>query len=247
MPELPEVETVVRGLAGVLPGRLVAAVEHAPQELVGKRIVNVRRYGKFIVVDFAEGILLVHLGMTGQLTLSENAGKFTRARIWLDEGVLRYDDIRKFGRVRWVEALPQRGPDPLELTAAEFAARAKSRRARIKALLLDQNFVRGIGNIYTDEALFRAGIHPLAVAARISRARLESLHTAMVDVLQAAISAGGSSISDYVDARGEKGSFQEQHQVYGKAGAACPRCGALLKRILVSQRGTTFCAVCQRR
>lgn len=247
MPELPEVETVVRGLRLVLPGKTVAAVENAPEQAVGKRIEGVQRYGKFIVIQFGDGMLFVHLGMTGQLTISEATGKFTRARIWLDDGVLRYDDIRKFGKLYWELTLPERGPDPLELTAQQFVEHAKGRRARIKALLLDQKFLRGMGNIYTDEALFRAGIHPLAQAALLSRRRLEMLHASMVEVLQAAIAAGGSSISDYVDARGEKGSFQEQHQVYGKHGRSCPRCGAVLQRMLVTQRGTTFCAKCQKR
>lgn len=247
MPELPEVETVVRGLRRVLPGKMVAAVEHAPTEVVGKRIAAVQRYGKFIVIHFDDGMLFVHLGMTGQLTLSDATSKFTRARIWLDDGVLRYDDIRKFGKLYWELTLPERGPDPLELTAQQFAEHAQGRRARIKALLLDQKFLRGMGNIYADETLFRAGIHPLALAAKLSRNRLEILHAAMVEVLEAAIAAGGSSISDYVDARGEKGSFQQQHQVYGKHGQPCPRCGSELKRILVTQRGTTFCSACQRR
>jgi formamidopyrimidine-DNA glycosylase len=247
VPELPEVETVVRGLQRALPGKTVTAVEHAPAEALGKRIAAVRRFGKFIVIDFTDGMLFVHLGMTGQLTLSEATSKFTRARIWLDEGVLRYDDIRKFGKIYWDLTLPSRGPDPLELSGKQFVDHAKGRRARIKALLLDQKFLRGMGNIYVDETLFRAGIHPLVHAAKLSRSRLELLHASMVEVLEAAIAAGGSSISDYVDARGEKGSFQQQHQVYGKHGQPCPRCGATLQRILVTQRGTTFCGACQRR
>ncbi len=247
MPELPEVETVVRGLAECLPGRVVMGLENVEAPIAGQNILGVRRFGKFIVLDFADGMLLVHLGMTGQLTMSEETSKFTRARLVLNEGTLRYDDIRKFGRIRWEQALPERGPDPLELTAAEFVTLAKRRRARVKALLLDQKFLRGMGNIYTDEALFRAGIHPLAQAASLSRARLAYLHRAIEEVLWAAIAAGGSSISDYVNAQGERGSFQRQHQVYGKKGQACPRCGGVLERILVTQRGTTFCPRCQRR
>jgi formamidopyrimidine-DNA glycosylase len=247
MPELPEVETVVRGLAAVLPGRIVVGVEGRELPVVGERIEGVRRYGKFIVLDFAGGMLFVHLGMTGQLTLSEEVSKFTRARIFLDEGVLRYDDIRKFGKLYWEESYPLRGPDPLEIGVEEFVERAKGRRARVKPLLLDQKFLRGMGNIYTDEALFRAGIHPLAVAAELSKSRLRGLHQAMRDVLLAAIAAGGSSISDYVNARGEKGGFQEQHQVYGRAGKACVVCGGELVRSVVGQRGTTHCPVCQKR
>lgn len=248
MPELPEVETVVRGLRGVLPGRVVVGVEGvAPEVVLGKRIVGVRRYGKFIVIDFADGMLFVHLGMTGQLMLSEEAGKFTRGRLFLDEGVVRYDDIRKFGKVFWSTEYPQRGPDPLVLTGEEFVRMAKGRKTRIKALLLDQSFLGGMGNIYTDEVLFAAGIHPCAAANGLSKVRLLRLHQSMVEVLQAAIAAGGSSISDYVDARGERGGYQLQHQVYGKHGQPCPKCGATLGRMLVAQRGTTFCPRCQKR
>lgn len=247
MPELPEVETVVRGLAAVLPGQAVVALESIEAPIVGETIAAVRRYGKFIVLDFAEGMLFVHLGMTGQLTLSEETSKFTRARLHLTHGTLRYDDIRKFGKIRWLTTYPERGPDPLEITADEFVAHARRRSARIKALLLDQKFLRGLGNIYVDESLFRAGIHPLATAAQLSRPRLIALHLAIRDTLQAAIAAGGSSISDYVNAKGEKGSFQDSHQVYGKQGKPCPVCGTALERILVTQRGTTFCPRCQKR
>ena len=237
---------MVRGLALVLPGLEVERVEGvAPVEVIGKRVLAVRRYGKFIVVDFTEGMLFVHLGMTGQLMLSGEEGKFTRGRVVLDRGVLRYDDIRKFGKMFWGTEYPERGPDPLEVSGPEFVARVQRRRTRIKALLLDQSFLRGMGNIYTDEVLFRAGIHPMAVGAEMSRERLLALHGAMQALLLEAIEAGGSSISDYVNARGEKGSFQEQHRVYAKKGQACVRCGEVLERILVVQRGTTFCPKCQ--
>lgn len=231
----------------MLPGRTILLVEGRELPVCGQRIEAVQRYGKFIVLHFATGMLFVHLGMTGQLTLSEESSKFTRVRLLLDEGVLRYDDIRKFGKVFWAQSYPERGPDPLEISAEEFAALAKSRRARIKPLLLDQRFLRGMGNIYTDEALFRAGIHPLAIAQKLSRARLRGLHQAMCDVLGQAIAAGGSSISDYVNARGEKGGFQTQHQVYGRHSKPCVICGTMLEHSLVSQRGTTHCPQCQRK
>lgn len=247
MPELPEVETVVRGLRQWLPGRVVLALENVDAPVVGECVRGVERFGKFIGIQFDAGKLLVHLGMTGQLTVSQETSKFTRARLHFSGGALRFDDIRKFGKIYWDTEWPERGPDPLEIPAEEFAARAKGRRARIKALLLDQKFLRGVGNIYADESLFRAGVHPLAQAARLSRKRLAALHTALVGVLEEAISAGGSSISNYVDARGERGSFQDRHQVYGKAGKPCPRCGETLRRILVVQRGTTYCPRCQKR
>lgn len=232
----------------MLAGQSVVRVEGtAPVEVVGQRIASVRRFGKFIVMDLDEGMLFVHLGMTGQLLLDAGQGKHTRARLLLEESVLRFDDIRKFGRMFYGTVYPERGPDPLECTEEEFVSRARQRRGRIKALLLDQSFVRGMGNIYTDEALFRAGIHPLASAAELGPKRLVRLYQAMREVLGEAIAAGGSSISDYVDSRGEKGSFQERHQVYGRHGKPCPRCGGMLERMLVVQRGTSFCPRCQRR
>lgn len=231
-----------------LAGRHVRAVEGVfPEDAIGRRIDAVERHGKFIVLRLDAGMMFVHLGMTGQLMVSDDAGKFTRGRMYLDGVTVRYDDIRKFGRVFLATEYPERGPDPLAMTAEEFVAIAKPRKARIKALLLDQRFVAGMGNIYADEALFAAGVHPCAAAAGLSAVRLKALHAAMVEVLEAAIAAGGSSISDYVNARGERGSFQQQHQVYGKHGEPCPRCGAELKRMLVTQRGTTYCPHCQKR
>jgi formamidopyrimidine-DNA glycosylase len=144
-------------------------------------------------------------------------------------------------------AAPRRGPDALGIACEDFVALLKGRRRQVKALLLDQAVLGGMGNIYTDEALFRAGIHPRAIAARLSRARLERLWREMRAVLTEAIAAGGSSISDYVDARGERGGFQAQHRVYGRAGQPCRQCGTALKRMLVAQRGTSYCPRCQRR
>ncbi|MBZ2186548.1 MAG: bifunctional DNA-formamidopyrimidine glycosylase/DNA-(apurinic or apyrimidinic site) lyase [Bryobacter sp.] len=248
MPELPEVETVVRGLAPVLPGQTILRVEGAaPVEAVGRVIQAVRRYGKFIVLDLDGGMLFVHLGMTGQLRLDEGQSEFTRARFHLSDATLRFDDIRKFGKIFCARDYPQRGPDPLELSEAAFIALTQARRARIKALLLDQSFLRGMGNIYADEALFAARIHPLALATRLSRPRLANLFRAIQAILTEAIAAGGSSISDYVDSRGGKGSYQDRHQAYGRHGQPCPRCGTTLERILVVQRGTSFCPRCQRR
>lgn len=248
MPELPEVETVVRGLRNILPGWRVTSVEGViPVEIVGKSIHVVRRYGKLIILNFADGMLFIHLGMTGQLTLSRESGPYTRGRILTDQGALRFDDIRKFGKVFWALDYPKRGPDPLELSVEEFASIISRRRGGVKALLLNQDVLRGVGNIYADEILFRARIHPAAIAADLSNSRLARLHASMLAVLEEAIAAGGSSISDYISATGERGTFQEQHRVYGKAGAACPDCSRVLVRMLVSQRGTTYCEHCQRR
>jgi formamidopyrimidine-DNA glycosylase len=189
--------------------------------------------------------------MTGKLLMNGLAGKHTHAILSLDGGTLLYDDIRQFGRLELSQGLPARvrklGPEPLEIKVDSFAALLRKRKSRIKALLLNQSFLRGVGNIYADESLFRAGIHPLAVAARLRNDRVKGLHKALTRVLREAIAAGGSSISDYVDIDGRQGSFQVKHNVYQRTGEPCVKCGTPIRRILVSQRGTHFCPKCQRR
>ena len=168
----------------------------------------------------------------------------------LDRGLLVYDDIRHFGRIEWSAGLLERaaalGPDALEIALEDFRKLLEERHSRIKPLLLNQKFLRGMGNIYTDEALFEARINPLRWRASLSKQRAARLHRAMVDILETAIRLKGSSISDYVDADGQKGSFQLQHQVYGRAGERCPICGTAIRRIVVGQRGTHYCPKCQR-
>jgi formamidopyrimidine-DNA glycosylase len=189
--------------------------------------------------------------MTGKLLMGGRPGPHTHAVLRLDRGALLYDDPRQFGRIEVADALPARlarlGPEPLEIALSEFAARLKRRKARMKAVLLDQTFLRGLGNIYADEALFRARIHPLSVAARLRRPRVERLYEAIREVLREAIAAGGSSVSDYVDADGRKGFFQFSHRVYQRTGQPCLACQAAIRRVLVAQRGTHFCPCCQRR
>jgi formamidopyrimidine-DNA glycosylase len=264
MPELPEVETVARSIAPLV-GRSILSAEFRgvwvlrggdPDRLAARiqdrRITAVKRYGKFILLSIESGgYLVVHLGMTGRLLLGGRPGKHTRAIFTFDRGVLLYDDSRQFGCIQFSEEFPARvarlGPEPLEIPFAEFAARLHRRKTRIKALLLNQTFVRGVGNIYADEALFRAGIHPMAIAARLRGQRPRKLYDAMVAVLTEAIAAGGSSISDYVDAEGRKGFFQFSHRVYQRTGEPCTVCGALIRRILVIQRSSHFCPKCQKR
>jgi formamidopyrimidine-DNA glycosylase len=264
MPELPEVETVTRSIAPLVGRRIVTAEfrclrilrggdpEQMATRLRDRRIAGVKRYGKFIVVTLrGGGYLLVHLGMTGRLLLGGPQGKHTHAILTLDRGVLLYDDSRQFGCVEFSEEFPERvarlGPEPLEVPFEEFAGGLKGRKTSIKALLLNQRFVRGIGNIYADEALFRAGIHPMALAGRLRAERVRKLHGAIVEVLTEAIAAGGSSISDYVDAEGRKGFFQFSHRVYQRTGEPCLNCGAAIRRVLVAQRSSHFCPRCQRR
>ena len=262
MPELPEVETVVRSLAPRLTGRRILrgrffsrfVVRQDFQQLARRvreqTVRSVRRHGKFIVLELDRGVLTVHLGMTGKLLMDAKPGPHSRALFELDEGLLVYDDIRHFGRIEWSKQLPDRaealGPDALGIALPDFLAQLKSRKARIKPLLLNQTFLRGMGNIYTDEALFQAGIHPRAIAARLSKPRAARLHAAMLEVLSQAIRLKGSSISDYVDSDGNQGSYQQHHQVYGREGQPCPICATPIRRIVVGQRGTHYCPKCQR-
>jgi formamidopyrimidine-DNA glycosylase len=259
VPELPEVETVVRTVAPHLAGRRILSAEFTSRlvtpgnraalaaRLAGRKIVTVRRRGKFILVTLDEGILSIHLGMTGQLLVSGKRAQHTHAIFTLDDGLLLYNDPRQFGKIEWnprrVDAL---GPEPLEISLEEFRARLR-RKARIKPLLLNQSFLAGVGNIYADESLFAAGIHPLASAAKLSAPRAAKLHQAIREILSAAIEAGGSSVSDYVDAEGRKGWFQVNHRVYGREGEPCVNCGTPIRRIVVAQRSSHFCPKCQKR
>jgi formamidopyrimidine-DNA glycosylase len=284
MPELPEVETVVRGLRASILNRSIVGIRIGKSDFIddpgalaeflpGARIAAVERFGKFIAITIqpssgtssdrdvsapsSEGkaFLIVHLGMTGQLIprgAADAVAPHTHVFIELDDGrELRYTDIRRFGRIAFVpESLiapfqSKLGADPLEITAAEFVATFQSRHARVKALLLDQSVLRGMGNIYADESLWRARIHPARIAANAKPNQLRQLHAAMQKVLAAAIRLRGSSISDFLDAEGEPGSYQLRHRVYGRKGKPCPRCGATIRRIVVSGRGSYFCPDCQ--
>ncbi|MFN7922059.1 MAG: bifunctional DNA-formamidopyrimidine glycosylase/DNA-(apurinic or apyrimidinic site) lyase [Bryobacteraceae bacterium] len=256
MPELPEAETIVRSLRPHLEGRTIESAEflarrvsrNSAEDFEGRTIRTVRRYGKQVLFEFDRGFARVKLGMTGALLAGASPGPYTRAIFRFGASTLLFDDIRQFGSIELLETAPaDLGPDPLEIDAAIFAERLRERATEAKRALLDQSLVRGLGNIYTDEALFRAGIHPKSRTRRLQRVRAEHLHAEIVALLELAIAHRGSSISDYVDAAGERGGFQLLHRVYGKEGAPCPRCGAPIRRIVVAQRGTHFCAVCQKR
>jgi formamidopyrimidine-DNA glycosylase len=279
MPELPEVETVVRGLRASLPGRRIVSVRLGKtdfiddpaaldEQLPGRRILAVGRIGKFICIELtapdadaaekqlpADLHLLVHLGMTGRLAVrspNEPVAPHTHVFFELDDGnELRYTDIRRFGRMLLVpgdelgEFQSRLGQDALLVSARELARELHGRRARIKAVLLDQKSLRGMGNIYTDESLWRARIHPARLAASLSAQEVARLHQAMVHVLRSAIKLGGSSISDFLDAEGKSGSYQMRHRVYGREGEKCFRCGARIRRIIVAGRSSHFCPRCQ--
>jgi formamidopyrimidine-DNA glycosylase len=216
--------------------------------VAGRRILAIHRRGKFIVIGLDKGELVVHLGMTGKLLADGVPAKHTYGIFTLDEGVLLYEDARQFGRIEWGDRRVKRlGPEPLSVGLVEFASRLKGRKTRVKALLLNQAFLAGLGNIYVDEILFLSRIHPLAQASRLNGSRVARLHQAMVDTLTLAIEHRGSSISDYVDADGNRGNFQMLHRVYGREGEACGVCGAPIKKAVVASRGTHYCPVCQKR
>ena len=262
MPELPEVETVVRSIAPHVVGQRIERAElfshlvtrgglkETARRLRGRTIQGMRRRGKQIFMPLEAGVLYVHLGMTGKLLWNGARGKYTRAALIFDSGTLLYDDVRQFGRVEFYERLPKNvervGPDALSLTFEEFEQRLRQRSAGIKSVLLNQSFIAGVGNIYADEVLFASRIHPRAAASRLSKRRAKELHAYLIEVLSAAIEHRGSSISDYVDGAGQRGAFQNLHNVYGRAGESCPRCQATIRRIVVAQRGTHYCPRCQR-
>jgi formamidopyrimidine-DNA glycosylase len=270
MPELPEVETVVRSLAPLVGRRIVSAEfrslrvlrggdpDRMAASLADRRIAGIERYGKFIIIPLEAaregeggGYLLIHLGMTGRLLLGGPVGKHTHVILTLDKGVLMFDDSRQFGSFQWSDEFPARvarlGPEPLEISLTDFTTALKRHKTRVKSLLLNQRFLRGVGNIYADEALFRAGIHPLAIAGRLRGERARKLYEGVRAVLREAIDAGGSSISDYVDAQGRKGFFQFSHRVYQRTGEPCVSCGTAIRRVLVTQRSSHFCPKCQGR
>jgi formamidopyrimidine-DNA glycosylase len=224
--------------AGGRPDEVAARLE-------GRAITGLRRLGKHILFDLDRGVMDVHLRMTGKLLYDAAPGAYARAVLVLDRGVLVFDDVRQFGYMVWREVDPAVGRDAMDVDAAEFLELLRARRGAIKPMLLNQAVLAGLGNIYVDEALFRCGVHPLARG--VSRPRLRKLHAAIVEVLSEAIEAGGSSISDYVDAEGRRGSFQDRHRVYGREGEPCVICGAAVRRIVVGQRGTHYCPKCQRR
>jgi len=265
VPELPEVDTVVRTIAPHIVGRRILAADFnsrfvTPGDrdafaacLGGRLMTGVRRHGKFILIGLAEpgGLLTIHLGMTGKLLHDAERNAYTHGYFALDHGALVYEDIRQFGRIEYSDGQNPRvallGPDAMAIGAQEFASRLRARDTKLKPLLLNQAFVAGLGNIYVDEILFRARLHPLTAASRVTARRAVEMHAIMGQILLESIEQGGSSISDYVDGDGRKGSFQDRHRVYGRAGESCYDCGVAIERIVVAQRGTHICPRCQKK
>jgi len=292
VPELPEVETIARGLHTRVAGDAIESVWigsrkqplKSPAALIastleGRRIVRVHRAGKHIVFDL-EGIThpdkgrrgirdktrrdaspqksdgrsaqwIVHLGMTGRVVVCEPAAevaKHTHLIAKLASGrELRFIDPRMFGKLSvHAGGFDPGGVEPLEVSEEKFVSLFRERKTPIKSALLNQKLLRGVGNIYADESLFRAGIRPRRRAATITRGKLGELHAAVQEVLREAIALGGSSISDYVDSDGEEGFFQLQHRVYGREAEPCLVCGTAIRRVVLSGRSSHYCSKCQR-
>lgn len=288
MPELPEVETIARGVDLLLRGDRIDQVrfslkpepfktsrEEMAEMLPGKTIERVRRVGKHIVFTLAPfpslpgrrakksrsrraqwAEWIVQLGMTGRLLVSDSSVPIpahTHCALVLASGrELRFIDPRRFGRLSLMHSaeagdlFESSGREPLLAGAREFAVLFRGRRTSIKAALLNQKLLAGVGNIYADESLFRAGIRPRRMAGRLTGRELERLRKSLIEVLRKAISLGGSSVSDYVDASGERGFFQFEHLVYRRTGQPCRRCGTPIRRIVLAGRSTHFCPHCQR-
>ncbi len=273
MPELPEVETVANGVHARIAGETIVATwfsgkpepfkippDRMAAALTGKAVQRVRRVGKHIVIDLADAPgrvtaeWIVHLGMTGRLLVSEAnvpLPPHTHAQLGLSSGrELRFVDARRFGRldVRLLENTEKftgPGAEPLAIAPEGFAALFRGRKLPIKAALLNQSLLHGVGNIYADESLHRAGIRPSLAAGKLSRRRLLLLHGELQTVLREAIALGGSSVSDYVDADGVRGFFQLEHRVYGRAGLPCLSCGRPIRRTIIGGRSTHSCSRCQ--
>jgi formamidopyrimidine-DNA glycosylase len=270
MPELPEVETVVRGLRSLLIARTIVGVsvgwprtiarpeiEEFARRIVGRRVASVGRRGKYVVLGLDRDYLLVHLKMSGQLQVvraGEPVDKHVHLVLDLDDGrQLRFRDVRKFGRVYLVadpaEVTARLGPEPLsdDFTLAEFRRLLSHRSGRLKPLLLNQQFLAGLGNIYADETLFAAHLHPLRKADSLAPDEQSRLYEAIRTVLKGAVDGRGTTLTDggYTDARGERGTYQEQLAVYGQGGKPCLRCQSSIERIVISGRSAHFCPRCQ--
>lgn len=269
MPELPEVEVTRRSVADRVAGARILQARLGkplrwplgvpPGQLQGRTVQAVRRRGKYLLLDLDDGLLLLHLGMSGSLSFAADvppAGTHDHFDLVTDRGVLRLNDPRRFGAVVWAadeQAPPARkllgglGVEPLEaqFDPAAFHAGLRQRRAPVKQVLLAGDLVVGVGNIYASEALFLAGIRPTVPASRISAPRARRLHAAIRDVLARAVDKGGSTLRDF-SADGQPGYFQLEAMVYGRAGQPCRVCGATVRGIRQGQRATFYCPACQK-
>lgn len=271
MPELPEVETTRRGIEPHIRGHTVSGLivrqrqlrwpvpARLSQYLRGHPVDAVRRRGKYLLLSVGSGTLIVHLGMSGSLRIIRNGeqpGTHDHIDLLLDNGTcLRFTDPRRFGAWLWTRDAAERhpllatlGPEPLDeqFDAAYLHDRARGRKLAVKSFIMDSHVVVGVGNIYANEALFRAGIHPGRAAGRIGLQRYRQLTDAIKAVLEEAIRQGGTTLRDFVDGEGKPGYFSQQLQVYGRRDAPCPRCAAPLRETRIGQRSSFYCPICQR-
>lgn len=272
MPELPEVEATRRGLAPAVVGANVAALRvydgrlrwpvppDLAQAVAGRRVDAIDRRGKYLLFRFGGDTMIVHLGMTGSLTLHRRAPalrKHDHVDLVLDSGAtVRFHDPRRFGALLWQPGradahplLAHLGPEPFgpAFDAAYLHCALHGRRAAVKTLLMDARVVVGVGNIYAAEALFRAGIRPTAPAGRVSKARIEKLVVCVREVLAESIARGGTTLRDYVGSGGEPGAFQHETRVYGREGLPCRVCGTTIRGVRLGQRASAYCPNCQKR
>ena len=271
MPELPEVETTRRGLLPHVVGRRIRSVvvrnpnlrwpvpRDLARRLEGEEVVDVRRRGKYLVFDCHRGHLLVHLGMSGRLTLVPE-GAPARIHDHVDlrfEGArwLRLTDPRRFGAMLWVAGkaedhalLRGLGLEPFDaaFTGRALHEKARGRRVAVKLFLMDSRVVTGVGNIYASEALFHAGVHPMRSASRISAPRWDRIAASVRSTLERALAAGGTTLRDFASAEGHAGTFQDQRAVYGREGEPCPTCATPIRAVRQGQRSTFYCPACQR-
>ena len=271
MPELPEVETTRRGIEPHLADQFISAVvirqpmlrwpipSDIAHRLAGKTVRDVSRRAKYLLLRFDHGTLIIHLGMSGSLRLcepSEPYRKHDHVELCLESGrSLRFHDPRRFGAILWTDELPEQhvllqklGPEPLspEFDGDHLYDQARSRRAPIKQVIMDQKVVVGVGNIYATEALFAAGIDPRRAANRIAKVRMNLLAEAIQSTLARAIESGGSTLRDFVNSNGQPGYFQQTLQVYGRAGQDCQQCGQSIRSIRIGQRASCYCPHCQK-
>jgi formamidopyrimidine-DNA glycosylase len=270
MPELPEVETTLRGIGPVLSGRVIAQVVirnpslrwPVPREIVhaeGQRVAECRRRAKYLIIELEQGGLMVHLGMSGSLRIcspGDPPRRHDHFDLVTDRGsCIRFNDPRRFGALLWYDAHPEQhellrhlGPEPL---SAQFSGdylwqRSRGRRAAVKNFIMDGRVVVGVGNIYASEALFMSGIHPARPAGRIARTRYRALASAIRDVLARAIRRGGTTLRDFVNSQGNPGYFALELLAYEREGLPCTRCRSIIRRRVIGQRSSYYCPRCQR-
>lgn len=271
MPELPEVQTILNGIEPHIVQQKIKQIKiyqprlrwDIPKEIVSllknKKLLSLTRRGKYLLLNFSNGTLLIHLGMSGRLTILENppiAKKHEHVDFYFANGVcLRYTDPRRFGAILWAGNKPQShpllqiiGPEPLdkEFDATYLFERSRKKTVGTKIFIMNSKIVSGVGNIYAAESLFAAKIHPLKTAGKLTEEECKNLVKAIKKVLQHAIKQGGTTLKDYKRSDGSPGYFRIELKVYGRAGEPCVRCGAVLKSLRIAGRSTVFCPNCQK-